>query len=129
MDEAEMESVVVYRGMDTVVLDLVEDALRVRGLSPRRLGRANPALLGLGVASVEQLIAVPHACVQEASRVVQQWVSGSSSPDDEAALIAEALGAAPLEPPLSAGSEVMFNRVKYALIAGLMLLLLIGLLR
>jgi hypothetical protein len=50
--------VVVYRGFDPAGLDLVESMLRAEGLEPRRLGKAQAALLGIGNAALEQLIAV-----------------------------------------------------------------------
>lgn len=88
------EPVVVYRSTDPVALDLVEDMLRVEGLSPQRLGRANPALLGAGAYAIEQLIAVPDRHADEARALIEARGAGPR-PEDVADLEQQALRARP----------------------------------
>lgn len=64
------QPVVVYRGTDVTTLDLLEGLLRVEGLQPTRLGRADPALLGAGIGVVEQRIAVPPAHAARAEALI-----------------------------------------------------------
>jgi hypothetical protein len=87
------EWVVVYRGLAVPALDLVQAMLHAEGLEPRRLGKASPALLGIGNFAVEQLIEVPRKHEQAALALI---AASLLPPTDEAqseALENEALNA------------------------------------
>lgn len=85
--------VVVYRGFETATLDLVEAMLRAEGLGPRRLGRANPALAGVGNSAVEQLIEVPREHEQPARALIAAVQEAPATPDQLADLEAQAMSA------------------------------------
>ncbi len=71
MVKQQPERVIVYRGFDAGLLDMVEGRLREEGLEPIRLGRSRPELLGIGTAALEQMIEVPAAMAEEARRLIE----------------------------------------------------------
>ena len=93
----EEDYVVVYRGFDLAGLDLVESMLRAEGFEPRRLGKAQPALLGMGNATLEQLIAVAPEHEAAARALIAASQQAPSDPAQLKALEAQALDAAPIE--------------------------------
>lgn len=127
MGSGSTETEVVYRSMDVVALALIEDRLRLAGLEPYRLGRVEPALLGAGMAALEQLIAVPQAHASAARALIEQTEQLAQDPSQQAELEAEALDAIPepglLGPHAAAHAQVDTRIVAAAL--GLMILLLV----
>jgi hypothetical protein len=89
---------VVYRGFAVPTLDLVQAMLDAEGLEPRRLGKANPALLGIGNSAVEQLIEVPREHEQAALALIADSLRGPADGAQSEELEKEALNA-PIEPP------------------------------
>lgn len=77
--------VVVYRGFAVPTLDLVQAMLDAEGLEPRRLGKASPALLGVGNSAVEQLIEVPREHEQSALALIAASLGGlnETAPSDD----------------------------------------------
>lgn len=53
------EHSIVYRGTNTLELDMLEGMLAAEGLAVVRLGRASPALLGAGDSAFIQMLQVP----------------------------------------------------------------------
>jgi hypothetical protein len=96
--------VVVYRGYSVPALDLVQAMLHAEGFSPRRLGKASPALLGIGNSAVEQLIEVPRAHEQAALALIAASAQGSSDAAQAEELEEQALSAPP-EPSSPAAQE------------------------
>lgn len=78
-------------------LDLVQAMLHAEGLEPRRLGKASPALLGLGNSAVEQLIEVPREHEQAALALIAASLQGSPDAAQSEDLEKQALSA-PMEP-------------------------------
>jgi PleD family two-component response regulator len=89
--------VVVYRGFAVPALDLVQAMLDAEGFEPRRLGRANPALLGVGNAAVEQLIEVRREHENAAVALITASLQASPDAAQSEKLEQQALSA-PIEP-------------------------------
>jgi len=89
--------VVVYRGFAVPALDLVQAMLEAEGLEPRRLGKANPAMLGIGNSAVEQLIEVRREHEQAAVALIAASLQGSADAAQSEELEQQALNA-PMEP-------------------------------
>jgi len=94
MNDAPDEHVVVYRSYDAVAVEMVEGMLETQGLQPRRLGRANAALAGVGSYAVEQGVEVPAAHAERARALVDE-LDHDADATQAAALEDEALSAAP----------------------------------
>lgn len=91
--------VIVYRGFDVTGLDMVESMLRAEGLEPQRLGKAQPALLGVGNAAVEQLIAVAPEHADAAISLIGASQRVPNGQLELAELEAQALSAEPARSP------------------------------
>lgn len=96
--------VVVYRGFAVPALDLVQAMLHAEGLEPRRLGKASPALLGIGNFAVEQLIEVSREHEQAALALLAASVQGSTDTERSEELETQALNA-PTDSPSPAVPE------------------------
>jgi hypothetical protein len=89
--------VVVYRGFAVPTLDLVQTMLQAEGLEPRRLGKATPALLGVGSFAVEQLIEVPRQHEETARALIAASLQAPTDAAQSEELEAQALSM-PAEP-------------------------------
>lgn len=120
MTSRSSETEVVYRGTDTVALLLIEERLRLEGLEPQRLGRADAALLGAGESALQQLIVVPKAHAPAAMALLEQIRAASATPEHDAELTSAALSARPEPPPTT---PVDKRVVTAALVVGVLLLI------
>jgi len=84
----------VYRGMDEAAVEMLESMLQTEGLEPRRLGRANAALVGVGMYAVEQRIEVPAEHAERARALIAEFERGAD-PAQVKALEQQALHTAP----------------------------------
>lgn len=96
------DQVEVYRGTDVSTLALIEDMLTAEGFEPERLGRASPALVGVGIAALMQRIVVPRAHADEARALVERMEAERDATDDSE-LEAEAMRASQPRDHPSAG--------------------------
>jgi hypothetical protein len=95
--------VTVYRGLHGTTVDMVESMLASEGLEPRRLGRSQAALVGVGMYAVEQLIEVPKAHAERATTLIAA-LEQQASDVDEAQLEQAALAASMPEDASEAGA-------------------------
>lgn len=114
---------VVYRGFSVTVLELVQAMLHAEGLEPRRLGKANPALLGVGNFAVEQLIAVPREHEQEALALIAETLRASTDAAQAEELETQALSAPTALRTATGSGRGGFSAPMIALIVGLAVLL------
>ena len=106
MGDSKQERVVVYRGLEANALNMVEAMLDAEGMQPHRLGRANPALAGIGMHALEQRISVP-AEHGEAARALIEQSEQVADADQAAKLEQQAVDAEPIpseRPPLPSDS-------------------------
>lgn len=94
-EESGAQYVTVYRGLQQTAVEMLEAMLDAEGLRPRRQGRTNAALVGVGMYAMEQLIEVPAEHAERARELIAAF---EQAPGDAqaSALEEEALRAAPV---------------------------------
>ena len=84
-DDSSDDWQVVYRGYDSTQLTVIEGLLSSMSIPARRLGRANPSLLGVGDTAILQLISVPADLASDAREAIAEFDGHVVAPDEETA--------------------------------------------